>query len=70
MSVSVYLNSDFDGLSFTAEGDGAGQDSQTIWVQSRSRYATISITMSKQDRAKLRAALDEADAIAELERTK
>ena len=53
MSVLLHMYSDFDGLRIETQSD----DADTIWI--RGRNSTVSLTLSAEDRAKLRAALDE-----------
>lgn len=63
MSTTVCLFSEL-GLTFETErGDASADD--TVWIHSRVGSVSIALNMSTADRAKLRAALDRADAIAD-----
>lgn len=64
MSTTIHLSSEFDRLNIELE-DGNTGESQTIWIRSRTSHGvTISLYMNPTNRAKLRAVLDQADAIA------
>lgn len=70
MASLTSLYSEFDQLTFEVESDNP-EDDQTIWIRSfRTRGDTVSLNLSRADRAKLRAALDQADAIADKGDTK
>lgn len=51
----IHLFSEYDGLSFECQ-----DDEPTVWIRAESGPC-ISLGLTKADRAKLRAALDEAD---------
>ena len=63
MSTMMNLYSEFDSLRFRVQDDNVG-DEQTIWINASSGDR-VSLDLSRADRAKLRSALDEADAIAD-----
>lgn len=63
MSTRVHLFSDWDGLDFSHEDGGFTEGGQTIWIVSEGLdREVVSLTLNREDRAKLRAALDQADA--------
>lgn len=65
MSATIHMFSE-NGLSFQCS-----DDEPTIWVRSDRTRDTVSIDLTdKADRAKLRAALDQADKIADKENEK
>lgn len=68
MKNRIHMYSEFDEIVFEIEVQNVGSDPPVIWA--RAGDSAVSLTLCKADRDKLRAALDEADAIAELERTK
>lgn len=63
MSTNVCLFSEL-GLTFETERGDAQADA-TVWIRSRVGSVAIALNMSPADRAKLRSALDRADAIAD-----
>ena len=64
MSAMISIHSDWSQISVECEEDGVS-GSPTIWIRSHRDSKTVAINLSRADRAKLRAALDEADAIAD-----
>ncbi len=63
MSTNVYIHSEDAKLEFDC--DESEIEKPIIWIRSRPYAFTAALNLSRDDRAKLRAALDRADAIAD-----
>lgn len=60
----IHLYSEFDdGIDISADTSDTADGVPIVWI--RSDNASVSLTFNRDDRAKLRAALDRADAIAD-----
>lgn len=65
MSATINLYSEFDALSFETE-EAELEPTPTIWIRANRRGRdVVSLDLDRDDRAKLRSALDRADAIAD-----
>lgn len=63
-AIRIHLYSEFDELEFECDEEGGNDGFETIWIREKDGDS-VSLNLSAADRAKLRAALDEADAIAD-----
>ena len=66
VSATINLYSEFDALSFETENETELAPTPTIWIRANRRGRdVVSLDLDRDDRAKLRSALDRADAIAD-----
>ena len=63
MSATIYIYSEEGRIDFECDEDAV--EVPTIWIRSRPNSIGAALNLSRDDRAKLRSALDRADAIAD-----